>query len=96
MYVDPLHVCLTIKIDVIQLYYPTLILVWSSWKSRYSHYIPQPRNSTTDRTVRIFRLFEAPSFSVPRVDIDHALFRIDEVASSHEGIAEEEALILRG
>ncbi|KAF8426818.1 Cullin repeat-like-containing domain protein [Boletus edulis BED1] len=29
-------------------------------------------------------------------DIDCALFKIDEVASSHEGIAEEEGLILRG
>ncbi|KAG6371893.1 Cullin repeat-like-containing domain protein [Boletus reticuloceps] len=29
-------------------------------------------------------------------NIDRALFKIDEVASSHEGIAEEEGLILRG
>jgi len=31
-----------------------------------------------------------------RADIDRALLKIDEVASSHEGIAEEEGLILRG
>ena len=40
-------------------------------------------------------MFEVP-FSTPREDIDRALLKIDEVASGHEGIAEEEGLILRG
>ena len=33
---------------------------------------------------------------IPRIDIEKALLKIDEVASNQEGVAVEEALILRG
>ena len=42
------------------------------------------------------RLCELSNPLTPFVDIEKALVKIDEVASNQEGIAAEEALILRG